>query len=357
MSFKLTGEQREFQDSLRKFLSTEFPLKLVRERYDGKSARQDEIWRQLKAFGLLETFGQPKEAGGAGISELCIVAYETGFNLLPAALTEFALCGPYLVSTILGSDESGVLEKVSGSSIDQLKSGQVAATVAWSGAAPEVSKGGGLLTGICRFCPEADRASVLIRLSPQQAYLCRISPGTAKLQQVELLDRSITYFEVDLKDCEAVALSKASSRQLYLTLMALKACEMAGICEQVCHMTFEYLKTRKQFGVPVGGFQAVQHRAADMWLQSQALLSIAFFAGWAAHASPQQLELAALAAAAYAAENGCEVVEAGLQLHGGIGFTWEYDLHLYLRRARVLKVLLGSDPALGADLISAAASL
>jgi alkylation response protein AidB-like acyl-CoA dehydrogenase len=126
---------------------------------------------------------------------------------------------------------------------------------------------------------------------------------------------------------------------------ALRASELSGICSKVVQMTSDYAKTRKQFGVPVGGFQAVQHQLSDMYLTSEALASMSRFACWALGASPAQSSFASLAAIKFGVENACKVVEKAIQLHGGIGFTWEFDLHFYLRRAQSFAALYSGNSA------------
>ena len=106
-------------------------------------------------------------------------------------------------------------------------------------------------------------------------------------------------------------------------------------------MTLEYVKTRKQFDVPVGSFQAVAHRCAQMLLHSESVRSTAYFAAWAAGADPGKLPEAAALAAAVAAEAGREVTGSAIQAHGGIGFTWEADIHWFYKRAQLDAALLG----------------
>ena len=103
--------------------------------------------------------------------------------------------------------------------------------------------------------------------------------------------------------------------------------------------TVEFVKTRKQFGVAIGGFQAVQHKLANMHLKTEAMRAMAHFASWSAEESKDQLTLASASALAFACEHAGTIVEDAIQLHGGIGFTWEFDLHLFLRRAKMLEIL------------------
>jgi alkylation response protein AidB-like acyl-CoA dehydrogenase len=115
------------------------------------------------------------------------------------------------------------------------------------------------------------------------------------------------------------------------------AAELLGVCQRALKMTLEYVKDRKQFGVPVGSFQAVAHRCAQMLLHTESVRSATYFAAWAADAEPDRLP----EAAAMAAEAGREVAASAIQAHGGIGFTWEADVHWLYKRAQLDVALLG----------------
>jgi alkylation response protein AidB-like acyl-CoA dehydrogenase len=122
---------------------------------------------------------------------------------------------------------------------------------------------------------------------------------------------------------------------------AALAAEVVGISQRALDMTLAYVKDRKQFGVPVGSFQAVSHRCAQMLLYTESARSTAYFAAWAADADPERLPEAAALAAAAAAEGGREVTASAIQAHGGIGFTWEADVHWLYKRAQLDSALLG----------------
>jgi alkylation response protein AidB-like acyl-CoA dehydrogenase len=125
---------------------------------------------------------------------------------------------------------------------------------------------------------------------------------------------------------------------------------------RVVEMTADYLKTREQFGVPVGAFQAVQQRIADAYAASESLGALCRFAAWSVVSSPEQRPLTARAAIAHAAEVGPTVCEAAIQVHGGIGFTWEYDLHLFLRRAKAIQAAFPMNAERVASLLDSARS-
>ncbi len=117
--------------------------------------------------------------------------------------------------------------------------------------------------------------------------------------------------------------------------------ELVGVCERALEMTVEYVKERKQFGVPVGAYQAVSHRCAQMLLETEKARSTAAFAAWSADANPEGLAEAAAMAKAAASDAGREVTASAIQAHGGIGFTWEADVHWLFKRAQLDAALLG----------------
>jgi len=133
------------------------------------------------------------------------------------------------------------------------------------------------------------------------------------------------------------------------------AAEVVGVCQRALEMTLDYVKDRRQFGVPVGSFQAVAHRCAHMLLHTESVRSTAYFAAWAADADPLRLDEAAALAAAAAATGGREVTAGAIQAHGGIGFTWEADVHWLYKRAEVDRALLGGASRHHAVLARAAA--
>jgi alkylation response protein AidB-like acyl-CoA dehydrogenase len=120
------------------------------------------------------------------------------------------------------------------------------------------------------------------------------------------------------------------------------AAELTGIAQRAMEMAVDYARERKQFGRPIGAYQAVSHRCAQMLLEVEGSRSASLYAAWTADAEPETLPLAASMAKAYASDAGWRVCTASLQVHGGIGFTWEHDLHFFLKRAKVDGVLYGS---------------
>lgn len=353
MSFKLETEQTEFQDSLRAFLEESVPSEYLRKRI-GKSLTSDpELWQKLGSLGLMEYFATDEsEETRPGFVELSVIAHESGRSLLPETLLDSILAGPYLLmSRLCKSDREAFLETLKPGPFESIVTGRSRVCIVPK--LPEVSyvslerKGGKLaVSGMARMVAGADAAEYAL-------ILAREGGGDEKLYLVDLessdrnaesaLDATIKLFRVALKSARCHEVPGVSGRRFRALVEAARACEMAGVCQKAVEMTRDYVKTRKQFGVPVGGFQAVQHILADMHLNAEALGSMSRFGAWSVDHSQEQIEFASSTAIGFACDYGPEIVENAIQMHGGIGFTWEYDLHLYLRRARSIAAIYARD--------------
>jgi alkylation response protein AidB-like acyl-CoA dehydrogenase len=212
-----------------------------------------------------------------------------------------------------------------------------------SAAAPLVERGRGetvRVDGTFHFVTAPGDIDALLVRGEAGMLLCDLTTG--KEQSVEvaptaLIDATMKAGKVELKN--AAALRLKSAERLPAIVRVLRAAEMSGAVTRAVEMTVDYVKTRKQFGVPIGGFQAVQHRLADMYANAEALRALTAFAAWSADRSRDQLELSSHAACRFACDVSGEIIEGAIQLHGGIGFTWEYDLHYFLRRVKAIEAL------------------
>jgi alkylation response protein AidB-like acyl-CoA dehydrogenase len=193
-------------------------------------------------------------------------------------------------------------------------------------AAGELSAG----VGTRELAADAFEAAVVVVIDGDQARLIE-APDTEPIATIDATRR----FASVSGDGEPLA-AGATER-----VLAAVSAEVVGVCQRALEMTVEYVKDRKQFGVPVGSFQAVSHRCAQMLLHTESARSTAYYAAWAADAEPSRLTEAAALAAAAAAEGGREVTAGAIQAHGGIGFTWEADLHWLYKRAQLDAALLG----------------
>lgn len=315
---KLSSELSEFQSTIRKFFEKEAPLSYVRRRFEEERSSDPDLRKKLEALSLFEFF---KDSGGT-IRELSVLAKETGRALFPETIID-ELLGAMLIGDDFASN--GII--CLGEAIDTRNS------------------------VLCRGSIEAE--SVLFQRGEEVLVASR-KDKSVSVSKKKALDRTLPLLMLGIGEGNFKRIGSCEKFPLKSYLSILRAAEVAGALEAVVAITKEYVKTRRQFDVPIGGFQAVQHSMANMLLVSQSLSALVDFAAWASIESPTQRDLSAVSALSYACEKGPEVVEAAVQLHGGIGFTWEYDLHFYLRRVRSIAALHGGIEDHAAEILDAA---
>jgi hypothetical protein len=190
--------------------------------------------------------------------------------------------------------------------------------------------------GRAALVPDAEEADFIVLLDGTDATL--VERGDAQVEPIDAIDLTRRYASVIANGGESLG---DVSRGRDLIALAVAA-ELVGISQRVLEMAVEYAKDRKQFDRPIGSYQAVSHACAEMLKQVEGSRSLVYYAGWAADAAPDEFSLAASMAKAYASDAGWQVSASALQVHGGIGFTWEHDLHWFLKRAKTDGVLYGS---------------
>ena len=332
---EITADQRELQDLVRRFLHDAVPSEYLRKRVTSGLRRDEALYESLKSLGLEEGFAQD---GGLSFSELGLVAEEVGRALFPEALLERIL-GDCIVPGFLSEASKAAYAALgSGTAFapssccdltHNAKTRKVSGQISWALGVEGATR----LIG----CVKHGKGTRLFAVGLKQAGVT--------VKPVSSLDLTSSLNALSLKDVGVTVFSEEESRIITDLYEALKACEVYGITSRVVEMSADYLKTREQFGVPIGAFQAVQQRLADAYAQSESLGALSRFAAWSVTRSPEQLPLTARAAISQASEVGPLVCEAAIQVHGGIGFTWEYDLHLFLRRAKAIQVAYGMSGA------------
>jgi alkylation response protein AidB-like acyl-CoA dehydrogenase len=319
MDFDLTEDQREIKNVARELLTARSPFAKVREaaeaaEYDGA------LWREIVELGW-PGIAVAEEHGGQGLGavELAVLLEELGYACAATPFLSTAVAAAAIQAGGTGEQQRRWLPG--------LVSGELRAGV---GAADLVVDGHG--------------ADVVVLLDDEGARL--ITGADAEL--VETIDPTRRFAAVR-GDGEPLSADVANR------VRAAIAAEVVGVCQRALDMTLDYVKERKQFGVPVGSFQAVSHRCAQMLLHTESARSTAYYAAWAADAEPQRLGEAAALAAAAAATGAREVAASAIQAHGGIGFTWEADVHWLYKRGEVDRALLGGVKRHHAALARAAA--
>jgi alkylation response protein AidB-like acyl-CoA dehydrogenase len=360
LAYTLSEEQQELRDTVRRFLVERSPPSEVRRAMETERGWEPGLWKQMVAELGLPGVRISESAGGSGLGfvELGLVMSELGRALA---------CAPYFSSAVLAA---GALchvaapdERAEG--LSAIAAGETAALALWEpGAGWDLSEvrvsarpdGAGFrIRGAKQHVIDghsAERLLVVARLPGSSGSeglgLFRVDPGSEGVSRRRLatLDPTRRHAQVDLDDVPGRALgvpgqaAAGLARALDEACIAL-ACEMVGGLEQVLESAVGYARERVQFGRPIGSFQAIKHRCADILIALEGARSLARFAAHAVDAGGGEVPLLAPAAKARAADAYVAGAWSNVQIHGGIGYTWEHDAHLYYRRARASAVLLG----------------
>lgn len=371
MDLGLSDEQTALRDSARSFLAAECPISLVREQIADRGAFPDRLWQRMAELGWLGLL-IPERYGGSGLGmvDVAILLEELGRVLCPAPFVSTAV----VAATIL---VHGGTEAQRAQWLPPLAAGRLRVALAlleetnsWS---PEFvryeARAEGdrfVLTGRKPFvldAPAADRLLVVARTVGRDAhpstgtvddglalFLVEADAPGVSIRALDYNDRTrplgeITFDRVtltsDQRVGDAAPVGAALARALDAARTAICA-EQAGAAQRVLELSVEYARNREQFGQPIGRFQALQHRCADMLIHTEGIRSAAFYAAWALDDDAVDASTSARLAKAYSADAGLAVAGQGIQIHGGLGFTWEQDLQLYYKRAQAAALEYGS---------------
>jgi len=357
MDFDLSKPQKLLRETARGLLARECPAGRVRELMETETAYDEKLWQTLADQGWMG-LALPEEYGGLGLGlvELAVVAEEMGRACLPgpflSTLTAAALVeragsseqrAKYLESVAAGELKAivAVLEEDANWNVDAVKLKAVRDGDNFS------------LSGQKLFVPDAGVADLLICVARDgdQLALLPVEPNADHLfiKAMPSMDGTRKLYEVTfdgVKVAGADALGAdgdargAIQSALGVATVALCA-EMVGGMKWILETTVEYAKTRQQFGRVIGSFQAVQHHCADMLLMTESARSATYYAAWAVTEGDPAASSAVSIAKAYCSDAYREVGNRGIQVHGGIGFTWEHDLQLYYKRSKSSETLFG----------------
>jgi alkylation response protein AidB-like acyl-CoA dehydrogenase len=301
--FEFTDEQEAIRATARELL--------------GSRTGGDGLWHELCELGWPGiTVAEEHGGQGLGLVELALLAEQLGYACAP---TRF-----------LGTILAALAIEHSGSARQRER---------WlPGLAAGETTGALALESAAELVPDATPEAVLVVVDDAAATAALYAAGA--IEAVEAIDSGRAHGRV----AEAPGASEPLDGDVAATLdraAVVVAAELLGLCRRALDLTVTYVKDRKQFGVPVGSFQAVQHAAAQMLRDTEATAAATYYAAWTADAEPASLPLAASMAKALASDAARAVTAAAIQLHGGIGFTWEADLHWLFKRAQVDAVYLG----------------
>ncbi|HEY2180061.1 MAG TPA: acyl-CoA dehydrogenase family protein [Solirubrobacteraceae bacterium] len=317
MDFGFTDDQRDIQRTARDLLGERATPARVREHAEARTT-DTALWRELSELGW-PGIAVSEEYGGQGLGqiELSILCEELGRTVAPVPFLPSAMA-----ATVI---EHGGSRELSERWLPGLASGE---TVGALGVA---------IDGVADLVIGAPEAQVIVLVEADGSARA-LAAEDAELTPVASIDPTRSTASVsaegngeELPD-GCVGLGRA--------LISVSS-ELVGVCDRALSMTLDYVKDRKQFGVPVGAFQAVSHRCAQMLLETEKARSTAAFAAWTADADPERLAEAAAMAKAAASDAGRDVTAGAIQMHGGIGFTWEADVHWLFKRAQLDAALLG----------------
>ncbi|MGN6722638.1 MAG: acyl-CoA dehydrogenase family protein [Marmoricola sp.] len=340
-----TDVENDLRATVRGLLADQCPAASVTALYDGDRSLVAPLWRALGTDLGLAGLLVPEESGGAGASarEAAVVLEEFGRACAPV---------PFLTSSVIATS---ILAASGASLLTEVASGErTAALVVPFSTAPEgslthVAVSDDRLSGTVRSVAgalEADTLLVPVRVGDQVGVYA-VSTDRAEVVAVESLDMTRQVADASFADAEGtlvLADGEQAVRDALLTGAALLASEQAGVARWCLEETVSYLKVRKQFGRVVGGFQALKHRLADLYAEIESASAAARYAA-AALAAGEDVPIAARVAASYASEVAVHAAEEAVQLHGGIGMTWEHPAHLYLKKAKADQIGLGTPGA------------
>jgi alkylation response protein AidB-like acyl-CoA dehydrogenase len=347
MQFGLTETQQILKNSARAFFPAECPISEVRRLMELPGACDEALWRKLADHGWTGIIFDEANGGmGLGLVEMAVAAEEMGRALLP---------GPYFSTVFLAG---ALLERAGHAALlAPMCEGRKRATVAmleesarWDTEGVHMQISGGRISGRKLLVPDAGAADFLLCVARcgrelAIAYVPAAGDGIT-VRPMPALDRTRPLYAVEFERARVEVLCTGGVAQAVLdaaidTATVALVAEMVGGMQRILEITVEYAKTRKQFGKPIGQFQAVQHQCADMLLFTESARSAAYYAAWALNEKAPGARTAVSVAKLYASDAYREVGNRGIQVHGGMGFTWENDIHLYYRRAKASEIAFG----------------
>ncbi len=343
MQFGLNENQEFLRDSARKFFAGECPIAEVRRLMETDAAFDSNLWAKLTEQGYTGIIF-PEEFGGVGLGivELILLMEEAGRALLP---------GPFFSTVVMAGSllDSLATREQKKKYLAPICRGEARATVAffeadgsWDPVDVRLAAANGEVSGEKLFVPDAAIANWIIVVAQNGVFLVDAKiPGVSVKPMLGMdLTRKLYSVRFDNVPGEKLGETGALARPRGIATVALAA-EMVGGMQRTLDLTVEYAKARKQFGKPIGMFQAVQHQCADMYLETESARSAVYYAAWALQHRAPDAAAAVSIAKLYASDASRTVGNRGIQVHGGMGFTWENDLHLFYRRAKASETAFG----------------
>jgi alkylation response protein AidB-like acyl-CoA dehydrogenase len=350
--FDLTDEQQAIKSTAREFLAARYKSERIRELAESEHGFAQSDWEEMAELGW-PGLALPEEWGGQGLGivDLAVLFEEMGYALAPSPLLSTTLVG--LALTHCGSDDQR--ERY----LRPLAAGEKrGAPALWDAGSPgnpgaftmEANAGGDgvVLDGEKVLAPDAAAADFfIVATSDGKRHLVDSGADGVTVTAEPSIDLTRRLYSVRFEGVQVAAGDTLPAEgpdyyPVFFRLCVALAAESTGVAQRTMEMAVEYAKDRQQFGRPIGAYQAVSHRCAQMLLETENSRSAVYGAAWAADAEPDSLPLAASMAKAYASDAGWRVPDASIQVHGGIGFTWEHDLHFFLKRGKANAAMFGT---------------
>jgi len=345
MKFAFTDEQLELRRGARRFLDKHSSATAVRKVMDTELGYDPAVWKQISEELGWSALIIPDEYDGVGLGYVELVA-------LMEEMGRALLCSPFFSTVCLGAnalllaaDDSQKKRWLPG-----IAAGTTTATLALTDET-EMSVAhtddGYVLTGTKTFVVDGHSADLLIVADGIDLYVVPADTDGVSRELLPTMDQTRRLARVSLDNVTVPGHSKLNGasdvlpRILDLACIALSA-EQVGGAERCLELSVDYAKTRTQFGKPIGSFQAIKHKCADMLTMVESARSASYWAGWAASVDDDELTFAAPLAKATCSDAYFSCAAEAIQIHGGVGFTWECDVHLYFKRAKSSESLLGA---------------
>ena len=350
MNFSFSNEQILMQEEVKKLLDKENSVKRNRTILEGDEKFDEELWKSLVAMGLTATT-IPEEYGGIGMGflELCVIAEELGRGIAPVPFSSSV----YLATTAILNSSN---EEVKKEYLPKLAGGEIIGTFAHSEKTSfpdesgiSVSVSGNKVSGQKIAVPDGDIADFAIVSASTGKnvglFLVNLKDDSVAIETLDTFDPSRSHANITFNNAEGILLQDdawSSIEKLLDQSAVLFAFEQVGGAEAAMNMAKEYAMGRYAFGRAIASFQAIKHKVADMYVSLQLARSNCYYGAWALSNDSSELPTAAATARVSATKAFYECSKENIQTHGGMGATWEFDCHLFYRRARLLSSNIGS---------------
>jgi len=354
MNFEFSEDSQLLRDQARSFLAEKCASKVVRAVLEGREAYARDLWLEMAAMGWPGVaIAEPYGGAGLGYEGLCVLAEELGRACAPVPFASSVyLATEAILASADETQKRDLLPKLADGSLI----GTFAFAEGFSQPSPDavtLRAAGGMLTGSKWPVPDGNIADFAIVVARDERgialYRVDLNEATVSRRLLQSIDPSRGQAKLDFAGARAERLGGAGDgwpvvQRLLERAAILVAFEQVGGAERCLDMARDYAKERFAFGRPIGSFQAIKHKLADVYVALELARSNAYYGAWALAAESSELPLAAATARVAATEAFHLASKETIQTHGGVGFTWDFDCHLYYRRSKHLALTLGGAP-------------